>query len=158
MRWQNLALPAALVAAVTALVGTGATVAGASGSVVRRASEPYTGAQAALLGYEGSPNAYIGDCDPSADQGCVRFELRRKDRYFTLAINDATGLPVYGVVFGPDGSEIGEVCGETSKPLASPGGFVDVWLTFGSCYENVTPSIPTNGSVEATFARARSDL
>lgn len=150
---RSLALTAAVL-----VIGGGTAGARAPAGDVRTESKPYVGAQAFLLGYAGSPNAYVGDCDPRADQGCVRFELRRKDRYFTLTIHDDSGLPVYAVAFAPDGSEVGEACGETSQPLASPGAYVDVWLTYGSCYESPSPSVPTTGTVEASFARSRSEL
>lgn len=129
-----------------------------SGAAVRTATEEYSGAQAFLIGYEATPAAYVGDCDPTTDEGCVRFSLKMKDRFFTLKIEDQTGLPVFGVVFSPDGSEIANVCGESKKPIASPGGFVDVWLTYGSCWESPSPSVPTIGTVEASFSKSRSAL
>jgi hypothetical protein len=121
-------------------------------------TEDYAGAQAILVGNHMTPSAYIGDCDPTTDDACVRFRLRSDDRFFTLEVDDQTGAPVYAVAFGPDGSEVGEVCGEKTEPLPSPGAFVDVWLTYGSCFDSVSPSVPTVGVVEATFSRYRSAL
>lgn len=124
---------------------------------VRTATEEYSGAQAILIGYESTPSVYAGDCDPATDQGCVRFLLKKRDRFFTLKIQDQTGLPVYAVVFSGT-REIADVCGKTTEPVASPGRFIDVWLTYGTCYESPTPSFPTIGTVQASFSWSRSDL
>lgn len=162
--WMNARVKrAAVAAAFAALLSVGEPFAlagpgGSSGPSVRTATEEYSGGQAFLIGYEPTPVAYVGDCDPATDTGCVRFSLSKKDRFFTLKVNDQSGLPVYAAVFAPDGSEIGEVCGETDKPIASPGGFIDVWLTYGNCYGSLSPSLPTVGTVEASFSRSRSAL
>ena len=130
---------------------------GKSSDGTRTASKPYTGAQAVLVGNAGTPSAYVGDCDPAEDSGCVRFKLGNKDRYFTLAVRDTTGLPVYAVVFS-DGIELVDFCGETAEPVRRTTRFIEVWLTYGTCYESPTPSLPTTGVVEATFAPTRGAL
>lgn len=140
------------------LVGVLAGPSGAGRPKVRMASAPYTGALAALVGTSTTPNAYVGDCDPNADSGCVRFEIRRGERYLTLKVEDQTGLPVYAVAFAPDGSEVGEVCGSSDEPIAAPGGYVDVWVTAGACYGSTSPSLPTTGTVQASFASKSSAL
>lgn len=128
--------------------------AAASKPARRVVTESYTGALAVLIGNESTPSAYVGDCDPGEDEGCVRFSLRPGDRFIRFAIDDATGQPVYGTVWGSDGSELGDICG-VSEPIPSPGGFVDVWLTYGNCWKGVQTSAPTTGTVTATITSAR---
>lgn len=146
-----------LVAAVLGGVLASAPAEGARPKV-RKASEAYTATQAVMVGFDPLPQGYVGDCDPTADEGCVRFELKPKERYFTLEVKDQTGLPVYAAVFAPDGSDVGDVCGRTEEPLPAPGGYVDVWLTSGNCYGTQSPSVPTTGTVEASFSAAASAL
>jgi hypothetical protein len=130
----------------------------ARSSGVRTESKEYTGAFAAQLGYEPTPNAYAGDCDPTSDAACVRFELKPKDRFFKLEITDQTGQAVYAVAFAPDGSEVIDFCGAMETPAAAPGAFLDVWITAGTCFAAPTPSAPTIGVVEAQFARTKREL
>lgn len=151
---RTFTLVAILVVAMSTIGGAGNAPAAASKPGRRVASEKYTSALAILIGNESTPNAYVGRCDPNEDDGCVRFPLSPRDRFIRFAIEDATGQPVYAVVIAPDGSEIGEICGD-SESIPSPGGFVDVWLTYGSCYKGVQPSVPTAGTVTATITSAR---
>lgn len=140
-------LMAALIAAVTASSSSAKPPA-------REVTKEYTGALALLVGTSNTPAAYVGDCDPYESEACVRFRLRPKDRFIRLRIQDATGLPIYAAVFAPDGSQVGEACGE-SEPIPSPGMFVDVWPTVGQCYEGVQPSLPTQGTITAVITRSR---
>jgi hypothetical protein len=72
----------------------------------------------------------------------------------SLDIRDASGQPVYAVVWDHSGQEIADACGRNGDPFPSPGGsHIDVWLIAGHCYETTTPSIVTTGTVTATFAR-----
>lgn len=117
----------------------------------RSETRPYTGAQAVsvstpLLG------AYVGTCD-AGDAGCARFELRPSDRYIDIEVLDAHGLPVYAVVWGPGGNEVGDLCGTTDHPIPSPGGYIDVWPTKGTCHDTPHPSVATTGEITATFSR-----
>lgn len=145
---------------VAVVLGGALTSAPAEGArpKVRKASEAYTATQAVMLGFNPLPEGYVGDCDPTTDQACVRFEIGPKERYFTLEVKDVTGLPVYAAVFAPDGSDVVDVCGRTDEPVAAPGGYVDVWLTSGNCYGTQTPSVPTTGTVEASFSVSASAL
>jgi hypothetical protein len=149
-RGRRKRLPVVCAAAIAALVG-GAGPSQGRIAESRTESKPYTGAQAVTV-----PGlAYVGSCDVGQDPGCVRFPLKSRDRYIEFEIVDAHGLPVYAVAFGPDGSEAGDFCGKTTAPIASPGGYIDVWLTNLSCYESVQPSAATTGEVIATFSRRR---
>jgi hypothetical protein len=117
----------------------------------RVVSLEYTGTQGFQIGYAESPgSAYVGRCDPESEPGCVRIVMKNNERSLHLEVLDATGLPVNAYVWGPNGDELATVCGKTTKRIRAAG-FVDVWPTGGSCWEELQPSAPTTGTIEATI-------
>lgn len=133
--------------------------AGAAGGS-REISLPYTGPAYAVSISTPLPSSTLGGyCEPGTAEppshGCVRFPLRKSDRYLALRIDDTTTLPVLGAVVDSNGRVLGLFCGATEKPFELPryAAYVDVWAVAGNCPSVAQPSIPTTGTVTASFSR-----
>jgi hypothetical protein len=100
-----------------------------------------------------------GYCDPGTAQppsnGCVRFPVRTGDSLLSIRIDDLSTQPVLGAAVDSHGQVLGIFCGATEKPfqLHSGTAFVDVWAVAGNCPSVARPSIPTTGTITATFSR-----
>jgi hypothetical protein len=87
---------------------------------------------------------------------CLRFDLKRSDRFISLEIQDDTGNPVYGIVWDDDDEWLASFCGQQKKPIASPGGdFIYVEVVAANTSEGCYPSTVTEGTVTATFTRKK---
>ncbi len=145
----------------TVLVTAGAVVAPAGAARgTREATLPYAGpAYAASVSTPLPSSTLAGYCDPGTAQppsnGCVRFPLKRGDLYLSLRIDDATSLPVLGAVVDSNGQVLGFFCGATEEPFRLPSGtsYVDVWAVAGNCPSVAQASVPTTGTITATFSR-----
>ena len=145
----------------TLLVTAGAAASPAG--VARGAREtalPYVGPAYGVSVSTPMPSSTLaGYCDPGTAQppsnGCVRFPVKRGDSYLSLRIDDATKLPVLGAAVDSNGEVLGLFCGATEDPFRIPSGaaFVDVWAVAGNCPSVAQPSVPTTGTITATFSR-----
>ncbi|MDQ4125776.1 MAG: hypothetical protein M3134_09280 [Actinomycetota bacterium] len=151
----------AIVAMVAALLATAATgVSSASAARLREMTEPYTGPAYAVSISTPLPSSTLGGyCDPGISEppsrGCVRFPVKKGDRYVSFRIDDLTTLPVLGVAVDSHGRVLGLFCGATEQPfrLAPDAAHVDVWAVVGNCPEVPQPSLPTTGTITASFSR-----
>lgn len=74
------------------------------------------------------------------------------ERFVSIEIEDAHGLPVAAVVMQPEDAFGTEICGATKKPLkVRPYESVTVFLMNGEC--GAGASVATTGTVTATFTR-----
>jgi hypothetical protein len=92
----------------------------------------------------------------------VAFRTRANERFVTVTIEDASGLPIPArVAQDVDGDREDDVayefCGSTAQPVAiQPGVPVTVWMSHGTCDDVTNPSSGggwTTGTVTATFSR-----
>jgi hypothetical protein len=96
--------------------------------------------------------------------GCAAFPTRKKDRYVSIEIDDASGRPVRAIVSQDElNPSLGstDICGETTEPVRIQGGLpVFVFLPSEAAVFYGTPctasvaAAPTMGNVEATFSGA----
>ena len=140
-------------------VGLVAAIANPQAHAARKRPKPriveqeYTATQGFQIGYESTPAAYVGKCDdPDTEPGCVRIRMRRGETSLTIEVRDLSGQPVNAYVWDANGGELATVCGSSKKRIRAAG-FVDVWPTGGTCWEEPTPSVPTTGTVVATIYR-----
>lgn len=145
--------------AVMISVGAAATPAGAARDA-REMSLPYVGpAYGASISTPVPSSTVAGYCDPGIPQppskGCVRFPIKRGDRFVSLRVDDVTTLPVLGIAVDSHGRVLGLFCGATEVPLQLPpdAAHVDVWAVAGNCPSVAQPSVPTTGTITATFTR-----
>ena len=77
------------------------------------------------------------------------------ERFVSIEIADAHGLPVTGIVIQDDDDEGTYICGATDKPLRiRPFEKVTVFLMNGVCADALA-SLATSGTVTAEFTRQR---
>lgn len=100
-----------------------------------------------------------GVCDSTLRIGCAVFEILPHEDLIRVAVHDAAGGPVAGVVWqaGPSGYEIiGEFCSVTEVPIRSryEGEPVSVNVYPGTCLDG-SPSVVTQGTIEVTFSEER---
>lgn len=75
------------------------------------------------------------------------------ERFVSVEIEDAHGLPVTGIVIQPDDDEGTHICGATDEPLKiRPFEKVTVFLMNGVCGD-AGASVATTGTVTATFTK-----
>lgn len=90
------------------------------------------------------------------ETSCLQFDLKPKDRYISLEIEDASGHPIYGIVWDDSNESLRSFCGKTKRPIPSPGGdFIFVEVVAANTSEGCYPSTVTEGTVTATFTRKR---
>lgn len=126
--------------------------AGARGPREREVEAPY---KTPVLGIAAEGNrAYYFDCLNGI--GCARLPLEKGDRFATLRIEDAVGLPVHGDIYlMPGNVSLGEMCGETEAPISvSYASEILVHVHNGTC-AGPSPSIATMGKVVATISKRR---
>lgn len=126
----------------------------------REATLPYAGPAYAVSVSTPIPSSTLGGyCDPGTAQppsnGCVRFPVKKGDHFLSLRIEDLTTLPVLGAAVDSHGQVLGLFCGATEKPfqLLSGTAYIDVWAVAGNCPSVTQPSVPTTGTITATFSR-----
>ena len=99
------------------------------------------------------------------EEDAYAFQLRRGERYVSVAISDDTEEPISGVIaqfiwdydngsakVGHAGTHV-QFCGRTKKPVkVLPDIQVEIFLRKGTC-EDGTPSLPTNGDILVEFSR-----
>jgi hypothetical protein len=153
-RWLSVSAVAVCLAAAFG------PAAGARTRPPREMSLPYAGpAYGASISTPVPSSTVAGYCDPGIPQppskGCVRFPVQRGDRFVSLRIDDVTTLPVLGVAVDSHGRVLGLFCGATERPLQLPpdSAHVDVWAVAGNCPSVAQPSVPTTGTITATFTR-----
>lgn len=147
--------------AATLLVTAGAAPSPAgTARAARESTLPYVGPAYAASVSTPMPSSTLGGyCDPGTaeppSKGCVRFPVKAKDRFLSLRIDDLTTLPVLGAAVDSHGQVLGLFCGATEEPflLTSGTAFVDVWAVAGNCPSVAQPSVPTTGTITATFSR-----
>lgn len=144
----------------TLLVAAGAASPAGAARGAREVVLPYVGPAYAVSVSTPLPSwTMAGYCDPGTTEppsnGCVRFPVKRNDRYLSLRIDDSTGQPVLGTAVDSNGEVLGRFCGATEQPfqLISGAAFVDVWAVAGNCPSVAQPSVPTTGTITATFSR-----
>ncbi len=100
----------------------------------------------------GGLTAYSWDCTKKV--GCVTFDVKKKDRYVSLQIEDAAGQSALGYIeLMPGGYHLGTFCGKTEDPIfVRHASEILVHVIAGTCPAG-TPSIVTTGVVEATFTQ-----
>ena len=136
------------VAAASLFVAAFAPQVGAAES--RKVTEEYTIANGAFWGH--------GEAHWTLGAAYTKFVAARGERSVSLEIADASGQPVRGHVhidLDSDGELDRQVdfCGATTKPISvRSGSVVEVGTLMGLCDEN-TPSIVTEGTITATFAK-----
>lgn len=140
------------------LITAGTSPAGAART--REMKLPYVGPAYGVSVSTPLPSSTLGGyCDPGVSQppsnGCVRFPIKKGDRYVSLRIDDLSTLPVLGVVVDAHGRVLGLFCGATEGPLGVPPdvNHIDVWAVAGNCPSVAQPSVPTTGTITATFSR-----
>ena len=75
------------------------------------------------------------------------------ERFVSVEIDDAHGLPVTGIVSQPGDDDGRPICGSSEKPLkVRPYENVTVFLMNGTCGD-AGASVATTGTVTATFTR-----
>lgn len=113
--------------------------------VERRAEASYTGAFNVLYFSTGGENF-----------GGVAFPTGGSEKYLSLEIKDASGLPSFATVGQDlDGDDFAdtshEVCGKTEEPIKIEAGYdVTVFLKQGPC--GGSPALVTQGTVSAIFS------
>jgi type II secretory pathway pseudopilin PulG len=85
--------------------------------------------------------------------GCVLIDVKGKDRFLSLEITDATGLPVYAQLRDPNGGVYAHIYGSTDKPLGIGGPYIYTLHILPGTSPLAQPSAPTTGIVTATFSR-----
>jgi hypothetical protein len=119
-----------------------ATAAGATSA--RETSAPY-GVPGGVSG------VHVGANGPLTPASYALFKVGRGEKTIALAVTDASGRAVAFDV-EQDGADLGSFCGVTPTALrlrsAAP---VAVTPVFGACGSGV--SLPTSGTIEATFRR-----
>lgn len=87
---------------------------------------------------------------------CLRFDLKRSDRFISLEIQDDSGNPVYGIVWDDNDEWLASFCGKQRKPFANPGGdFIYVEVVGANTSNDCYPSTVTEGTVTATFTHKK---
>jgi hypothetical protein len=106
-------------------------------------------------------NGWIARCDQMTGVGCVRFEPSGQDRYATIDIADASGRPIsyYAMQYMNDhirGYGL-PTCGATPHTFhVKVGYYLEIYVLpsgGGPC----SPSMPTTGTVTATFSSTKGD-
>lgn len=146
-------------AALLVTAGGAASPAGAARGT-REAALPYVGPAYAVSVSTPMPSSTLGGyCDPGTaeppSKGCVRFPVKRGDSFVSLRIADLTKQPVLGAAVDSNGEVLGLFCGATEKAyrISSGVSHVDVWAVAGNCPSVAQPSVPTTGTITATFSR-----
>jgi hypothetical protein len=133
----------AVVAAATLVAGAPAM--GARNPKSRSQTLEYVGG-GVTAGSDRSTVLRVGD-----NVGAVVFR-GGPERFVSIEIKDAHGLPVTGIVAQPDESGT-HICGATHAPLPiQPFKNVTVFLMNGAC-RGAVASVVTTGTVTATFKR-----
>ncbi|MGH2697880.1 MAG: hypothetical protein ACRDJL_01600 [Actinomycetota bacterium] len=90
------------------------------------------------------------------ERSCLQFDLKPKDRYISLEIEDESGQRIYGVVWDDSDESLRSFCGKTKRPIPNPGGdSIYVEVVAANTSEGCYPSTVTEGTVTATFTRER---
>ena len=113
----------------------------------------------AFVGLPGplSGGAWYADCAEAEGAGCVILDVRPRERFAHIEVQDTLGLPVHALLFAPGASvHFAVVCSQTEKPV-DVSGYLELWIDVvaGTCYGEVSPSAPTTGTVIGTFFRSR---
>lgn len=97
--------------------------------------------------------AWAFDCFEA--RGCVVIQVNNKERFLSLEIEDATGLPVYAQLRDPyrDGP-IAHIYGQTEKPIRVYPSLLALHILPGLS-PSLEPSAPTTGVVHATYSSRR---
>ncbi|MEA2477709.1 MAG: hypothetical protein QOC87_1908 [Actinomycetota bacterium] len=110
----------------------------------------------------GQYNTIVISTDPGSPQANgsinngVSFRPHKGERFISVVITDASGLPADAVVGQDlDGDGIldtsAEICGASTSPIAFEKGVrVDIWTQDGPCGDG-TPAAATFGKIKATF-------
>lgn len=145
----------ALLASLALLIEAQPTVAHAEhGGAKRAETRNYTGPSPAAA----TEGAYASACTSTSpiDFVCARFDLKPTDRFISLSITDLSGRPIYAIAWDDSDQEIVEFCGETARPVPSPGGdFFYVEVIAANSRLGCYPSTVTQGTITATFTRRR---
>jgi hypothetical protein len=143
-----------------ALIAAGVAPANGASRGVRETSLEYVGPAYGVSISTPVPSSTIaGFCDPGIphppSKGCVRFSIMKGERFVALSIEDVTTLPVLGVAVDSHGRVLKVFCGATDGRLQLPpdAAHIDVWAMAGNCPDVVTPSVPTTGTITASFSR-----
>lgn len=149
-----------LAVVLTILLSSVAGTAAGAGRQSRKVTLAYEHPAVALgIGTPMGTHTGAGYCDPEtapppANQGCLRLKIRGSDRSVDIEIKDAHGLPVQGWLVDATGRVMSTVCGATESSIDlgyTP--YVDLWLVAGTCAGGTWPSVPTIGTITATFHR-----
>lgn len=111
--------------------------------------------------YDLPPLVVVGTCAQSGAIGCVSFTSATNEKFVTAKVTDAHGQPVAVSIsantdgqFGDDES-YGEFCGETTEPIAIPGG-TELHFWVGAATDlgisGCVPGAATSGTIKATFS------
>ena len=85
-----------------------------------------------------APAAAHGEIGGACGLGCVRFATKPTEKFVTLTVVDASGLPVAAGATHPDGPDddgfvepIGDFCGKSGKLAITPGEEIIVFVFAG---------------------------
>lgn len=145
----SLALLLGAVASPTALAGK-------KGKKNKKVTREATGEYAVSLGTTHAPSPFwIGS--PIGNVTSVQFPVGVGERYVTVEIEDASGLPAGGTITADtDGDPtiqevVANFCGKTEEPVKIPSGPIQVAVKSGVC-EDGTTVLATSGTVAVTFS------
>lgn len=151
---QRIAIIVATVAAANSVAVL--DDAAASARARKRRVVEATYASPAAIVEVGNGGAYA--CSSSAmngqaNVGCIDIPVRPNERFLSLKIVDATGLPAPVWVFQEDTDHGGPVCGSTEKPMRiAPGVLLTLWI-YPYMAQPLCPGVSSTGTVTATFSK-----
>ena len=99
---------------------------------------------------------YTRACTTDMPKACVEFPVGFNEKFVSISISDASGLPVPAFVQPHDDSGRGvQICGKSEQPIRIiPGLEIVVWLNSHSL-RSPCPGAPSTGTVEAVFRTSR---
>lgn len=96
-----------------------------------------------------------GNC-ASPNTGCSAIVVGPKERFLSVEITDASGLPATGAIWAGEAPEsilLDTFCGITEEPVVvEPGTQVTVWAHVGPAPDNACPGVATSGSINSVLS------
>ena len=141
---------------VAASVTSAAGASRASRSQSRTVSDTYVAPAVLPAGRGGGvsvcvPKKAVGGL---VNSGCIDFDVKAKERFVEIKIEDASGLPAPAWIQQQASGLRRPVCGSTEKPIPVAPGKMTVWLQ-PYRIAPMCPGISTTGTVRMTFLHRR---
>ena len=109
--------------------------------------------------YRPYPSPATGCNEALGSWACMIVRTRPTERFVSVKVTDAHGLPVYFSLFSPGTGFWTEFCGETTRPVPIPAGSnleievgVSRWVAQTAC---PTSSVKTTGTIAVTLSNQR---